>query len=884
MNVPLRSPNKKRSSTRSSERLSNGRKSDVSKLFDGYRALARTGFQAPNLGLASEKGNVPIVAEAVASPAAQAEVLHGSENEVELSPKRKRKNKKQREHIEEVNLPAPADLDVAAAIAENTAMELNNLIDEVTNYADEPLDQPKKKAKSKSGKKRKASITLTPMLETAAAPISVPKKLNFKRAKKGVDGSRMHQEALEQIQAGMADHAERKRIRKNTKTAKFMDDRRKEELEIYKQRPINFNATREEMDRVILRKIDEVEMNQGHLDFHYNTDEENDLDDHGDAGDFEDIRGFPEYQKEHRFNPRMAYQASSSSSAAAASISSSSGDLTKAQRQAIEKEERHRIFVAQEKDILTRSPYIEDDEAMVIGGFCDSKPLAEFSVGDYLISFDQNHEFTVLKVLGFNADRSSVSVRTVAKSEDYGDARDHLEMPVDIVARHLGRIGMRSIISYSERNVIRWVKLEYEQQFNASLNNSWKLLPSQVGSRYSPSAGPSWKEASRDSNDSRHLGGLIEPRQYKGKGFGEFGSVPAIDSTYNNMSGGDKTSVKRTGLLKRIQENIHMTREGLSMISSSPDAVLVQNSFDVQNRISFDEGNNKYQGMNITLQACQIINALGGVWKYWQQLVNLHNPGPFGRLQASKIYNDCQGIGDTPNPVDLGRTAEEIIGHDIRNIEALFMNIIQLHNAAYLFTANTLIALHEMRERLTDFLKAHEFGAPHEQLSDSLYLKAIEVFCIDMTRLLRQALSGTKYENEEHWLHTVNLSPDVRPSSILFAHHQMLFYKSISTNSSAIVLNKSPEKKIKEEKKTKVKRSEKKDSKVDKTDTEVKSSPSAKSQKKICYYNLTTTGCPRPDGTCRFAHRDPKTDEYSDVKTFLEVKSDLVLKAGIKLE
>ena len=98
------------------------------------------------------------------------------------------------------------------------------------------------------------------------------------------------------------------------------------------------------------------------------------------------------------------------------------------------------------------------------------------------------------------------------------------------------------------------------------------------------------------------------------------------------------------------------------------------------------------------------------------------------------------------------------------------------------------------------------------------------------------------------------------------------------------MLNKSPEKKIKEEKKTKVKRSEKKDSKVDKIVTEVKPSPGAKGQKKICYYNLTTTGCPRPDGTCRFVHRDPKTDEYSDVKTFLEVKSDLVLKAGIKLE
>ena len=327
MNVPLRSPNKKRSSTRSSTRLS-----DARKVFIDYSTLANTGFQAPNLGVVIEDNDVPVLAEAVANPAAQAEVLHGSENEVERSPKRKRKNKKQRGHIEEVNLPAPLDLDVAAAIAENTTMELNNLIDEVTSYADEPQDQPKKKAKSKSGKKRKASIISTPMPETAAAPISVPKKLNFKRTKKGLDGSRMHQEALEQIQADKTDEAERKRIRKNTKTAKYTDDRRKEELEIYKQRPVNFNTTRKETDRVILMRIDEVETKQCHLDFYYNTDEENDLDDHGDDGDFEDIRGFQEYQGEHHFNPEMTYQASSSASTAAAPISSSSGDLTKAQR------------------------------------------------------------------------------------------------------------------------------------------------------------------------------------------------------------------------------------------------------------------------------------------------------------------------------------------------------------------------------------------------------------------------------------------------------------------------------------------------------------------------------------------------------------------------
>jgi hypothetical protein len=352
------------------------------------------------------------------------------------------------------------------------------------------------------------------------------------------------------------------------------------------------------------------------------------------------------------------------------------------------------------------------------------------------------------------------------------------------------------------------------------------------------------------------------------------------------MSGGDKTSTRRTGLLKRINEGINITREGLSIISSSPETVLMQNSFDVQNRISYNEDDRRHQGMNITLQACQIITALGGIFKHWRELVNLHNPGPFGRLQAAKIYNECQGIGDTANPVDMGRTAEEIIGHDIRNIEALFMNIIQLHNAAYLFTANTLIALHEMRERLTDFLKVHEFGAPHERLSDALYLKAIEVFCIDMTRLLRQALSGTTYQNEDHWLQTVKLSPDTRPSSILFDFYQTLMYKSISTNSGAIVLDNSSPKKIKDEKekKKKLKRENKSLTKGDKNDTEVKPSPGAKSLKKVCYHYLTTAGCSRPDGTCHFAHRDPKSDEYSGVKTFLEVKSDFVLRAGIKLE
>lgn len=866
MSVSFRSPSKLR---RTSARLS-----DVAKVFNDYKSFSTNGFQATNLGLAIERDEVPNLAEAVANPAAQAEVLHESENEGEQLPKRKRKNKKQRGTVEDANIPAPNDLEALAVIAGNTAMELNSMIEEITSYADEPQGQPKKKARSKKAKKRKSSATLTHTPETGVAPTPVPKKLKFKHVPKGVEGNRMHREALEQLQSESTDERENKRVRKNTSMAKFMDDRRKEEFELYKQRGTNFEETRKEMDRVILGKLDELEEKQGHQDFHYNTDEEDDL-------EFEDIRGFPEYQGDDHLNPKKA----SSSSSAAAPAFLASGSLTKVQRQAAEKEERHRLFVTQEMGILARSSYIEDDEAMVKGGFCDRKSLNDFSGGDYLISFDQDHEFTVLKCMGHNADRSFVGVRTVAKSENYGDARDELNIPADTIARQLGKIGIRSIISYSEKNVIIWAKLEYEQQFNAALNNSWKLLPSQVGSTYGRSTTPTWKEASRVSNDSRHLSGLIEPRQYKGQGFGDFGSSPFIDSTYGNMSGGDKTSTRRTGHLKRISESINMTRQGLSLISNCPDTALTQNTFDVQNRFSYDEDDNRHQGMNIPLQACQIITALGGIIKHWRELVNLHNPGPFGRLQAAKIYNECQGIGDTPNPVDLGRTAEEIIGHDIRNIEALFMNIIQLHNAAYLFTANTLIALHEMRERLTNFLKLHEFGAPHERLSDALYLKAIEVFCIDMTRLLKQALSGTTYQNEDHWLQTVKLSPDVRPTSILYAYHQTLMYKSISTNSGAIVLGDTTpknNKEIKEERRRK--KLEKRGTKVDKVVTDGHSPPDAKGQKKICYHYLTTVGCSRPAGTCKFAHRDPKTDEYSEVKTFLEVKSDLVLKAGIKLE
>jgi hypothetical protein len=346
---------------------------------------------------------------------------------------------------------------------------------------------------------------------------------------------------------------------------------------------------------------------------------------------------------------------------------------------------------------------------------------------------------------------------------------------------------------------------------------------------------------------------------------------------------------KKTGLMKAVSQTINMTQGGVAILSREPNTVQLLNSHQVKSGLIMDPNSQQSQGNYTILQLCQIVPALQDVYRYWKMLVNLTGPGPYSRKDARVIYMLHQQLGEKAlEDTDVALkglmivSAEENIGAHMDRISQLFLNIIALYESALKFTRKTWDAIHEMRRRLEQYLGEHEFGAPHGKSTEAMYLKAIYVFCMDVTFLIRSCLDNSVFTSEDAWLAAIARLPDLKIGSVMQDLHQSL---TIAVSVAAI-----EDKDRKKPRNPKKRGSQELNAGLDTPNKGQDNNGKAgknkdekiKKGKGICFKALTTAGCQFGD-KCKYDHADPKPSEYGAVKEYI-LKNDFVVRVGVKLE
>jgi len=511
-------------------------------------------------------------------------------------------------------------------------------------------------------------------------------------------------------------------------------------------------------------------------------------------------------------------------------------------------------FMIHQVKVCQDSVNVESNELLDERGFATFKTLCHLNTDQHFLVLNANDQFMILTRQKVSSTMTECKV--VAKSDEYGKTVNGVLLGNKTLVRFLDLVGLKTLKEVSDNGCLQWCNEVEHRRFETRL----KLLLEE-GKILSESSSSSW----------RHV---IGTPQGSSRG-GDF----QIGNKFKETPEVAKATVKLQGLQRPISVQMPMS-SGLNYISRDPTLAMNQDSYQVQSNLALDTSNGHTIGNFHILQACQIVGAVGDVYKFWPWLCNLTSPGPYSRRDADQIYQHHQHIGatelDVSDPV-LKRlmivTAEENIGAHADRLSQLFKNIISLFDAAYVFTESTWDALQAYRGRLEEYLSRHEFGAPNGKFTELMYLKAIYVYSIDMTMMIRAVLSNKKILGEQAWLSVVANLPKLDVGSELWDYHQQLSI-NVSVASVANII-----KKPKVVKKPKAEVNDVEDKQPPK---KVIKDRKVKGGKGICYNNLTSDGCQYGD-KCKFNHVDPKPSEYGAVKQFLDLKS-LVARDGLKLE
>ena len=161
-------------------------------------------------------------------------------------------------------------------------------------------------------------------------------------------------------------------------------------------------------------------------------------------------------------------------------------------------------------------------------------------------------------------------------------------------------------------------------------------------------------------------------------------------------------------------------------------------------------------------------------------------------------------------------------------------------------------------------------------------MKAIYVFCMDITFLIRTCLDNSMFMDEGAWLAAISRLPDLTIGSVMQDLHQSL---TIAVSVAAIEGH--DKKKVRKPKKGSGQGSDANSDSPKKVKEDRNKEDKSKDDKNkkgngICFKALITADCPY-GVKCRFDHVDPKPSEYGEVKEYI-IKNNLVVKVGVKLE
>ena len=713
-------------------------------------------------------------------------------------------------------------VEIAGETAAETARQLAASILEIP-LPPIPVKKPAKKVKRKSSTKW-------------FMPKDVDEGMKDRHA---LEASDLHSQVVEEHEND-PEH-EKERVRVNLKKQAYMDKMRKlMDAEVEKQLKLIENSTP-----------------KGYLDY-------------GDADDFVDalLMSTPKKSDEERFESpdeedeedgwepfdHLLQHGSSSSSSSSSATAAKFGEGSQFVKRSVKSIDPAEVFMKVQVKACEDSSLIESNEVLDERGWATFKPVANLKTDQSFIVINSLDQFMVLTRQKVSI--SNTECKVVAKSDGYGKTVTGVSLRNNTLVRVLDLVGLETLKEVSDSGCLSWCNEVEHRRFETSLRLAQETIKQANGS--SPS---NW----------RNVIGTPES--------GRRGSENSLVTNLRSVAEGAKSSVKLQGLQRPISVQMPMSL-GLNIISANPKLAMEQDSYQVHGNLALDTSNGHTIGNFHTLQACQIVGAVGDVHKYWRSLCNLTSPGPYSRRDADQIHQLHQHISVTEvdvNDAILKRlmivSAETNIGANADRVSQLFKNVISLYDSAYIFTEETWDALHGYRCRLEEYLSRHEFGAPHGKCTELMYLKAIYVYCIDMTMMIRAVLANKKILNEQAWLGTVSGLPNLDVGSELWDYHQELSINVSVANNSSII------KKVKVVKKPKGGNdAEEEKEPIKKVNKEGK----GKGNKGICYNELTTQGC-KYGRKCKFDHSDPKPSEFGAVKQYLDLKG-LVAREGLKLE
>jgi hypothetical protein len=231
------------------------------------------------------------------------------------------------------------------------------------------------------------------------------------------------------------------------------------------------------------------------------------------------------------------------------------------------------------------------------------------------------------------------------------------------------------------------------------------------------------------------------------------------------------------------------------------------------------------------------------------------------------------------------------LGYDIDRFKKLGYNVVMFKQVMYVLYEDLANSLRGFVDRLTNFIRGHQFGYEHQDLLSELMLYAVDYMCMEFNIIFRNIRSLNTFSVQK-FLNDVDKLPIVSEGGYLIEkYNELSMVRSMKSNSSLMSIIDSKTKRKKSNgkngsgksgdldnnksndtdgspKSNKSDNSEKR--KKSKTiDTNVDSKSDNKDVRKICVAYNSADGCKYGD-KCKFTHGDPVTESDKQfVKKFL---------------
>lgn len=251
------------------------------------------------------------------------------------------------------------------------------------------------------------------------------------------------------------------------------------------------------------------------------------------------------------------------------------------------------------------------------------------------------------------------------------------------------------------------------------------------------------------------------------------------------------------------------------------------------------------------------------------------------------------------------------LGHDIDRFRKLGYNIVMFKQVLYLLYEDLAIALRGFVDRLTTFIRSHQFGSEHEDLLAELIEYAVEYMCMEFNVIFRNIRSMNIFSVQK-FLSDVNSLPVITDGGYLMEkYNELSMVRSLKSNSSLVSMIDGKKKKGKgngngppgksndgdKSRNSKgsndsptsdiLSKSEKRDKSQKQKNNSLNTpksgsmSDSKEDQRNMCVAFNTEEGCKYGD-ECTFVHDDPKTDgEKRFIRRFLGKRT---LRSGVSLD